>query len=99
MGDIFLLALSPMRASLLKLDLAFLRPLISFVAAMVRIGSSIWSSSSSDNLLFICSPFCLISSSSSFFRLCLCWYLLGFLLQFFRYVFLFLFFFFKHVFF
>ncbi|PQQ00591.1 uncharacterized protein Pyn_29180 [Prunus yedoensis var. nudiflora] len=27
-----------MRASLLKLDLAFLRPLISFVAAMVRIG-------------------------------------------------------------
>ncbi|CAL8994546.1 unnamed protein product [Prunus brigantina] len=28
-----------MRASLLKLDLAFLRPLISFVAAMVRIGS------------------------------------------------------------
>ncbi|BBG95712.1 Ribosomal protein L18ae/LX family protein [Prunus dulcis] len=35
----FWLALSPMRASLLKLDLAFLRPLISFVAAMVRIGS------------------------------------------------------------
>ncbi|CAL8989847.1 unnamed protein product [Prunus brigantina] len=35
MGDIFLLALSPMRASLLKLDLAFFLPLISFVVAMV----------------------------------------------------------------
>lgn len=49
--------------------------------------------------MFICCLVCLVSPSSSFLRLCLCWYLLRLVLQLLRSLFLFLFFFLNCVFF